>query len=97
MPGLGGLGGGPLGPFGAGGGHMGGLPHGLPPGMLKAPPPEMQQHREDNMKGPLGQVADDRLVSGLVLLLSNNTVTIMCLCRLVSSPSTAEFGVSGGP
>lgn len=57
MPGLGGLGG-PLGPFGAG--HMGGLPHGLPPGMLKAPPPEM--HRED-MKGPLGQLADDRLVS----------------------------------
>lgn len=57
MPGMGGLGG-PLGPFGAAG-HMGGLPHGIPPGMLKAPPPEM--HRED-MKGPLGQVADDRLV-----------------------------------
>lgn len=53
---------------------MGGLPHGLPPGMLKAPPPEMQQHREDNMKGPLGQVADDRLVSELVLLIFNNTV-----------------------
>lgn len=62
MPGLGG----PLGgPFGAAG-HMGGLPpHGLPPGMLKGPPPDMQQqqHREQDMKGPLGQLADDRLVS----------------------------------
>lgn len=49
---------------------MGGLPHGLPPGMLKAPPSEM--HRED-MKGPLGQLADDRLVSSYQRMNSSST------------------------